>query len=231
MRCRKVRSYLSAYCSVELSDKDRLSVSEHISTCPACRKEAVMYASIKNARHELEQFKVGDDFNTKLLNRIAQERFAETRTKAYLPRREPRLVWTKLVPALVTACFVLVASVYVLSPEMKRGTGSADSGTLLLDNSYLTVLPTNNPNMAVAMNHSWSLNDQLDRAERVSAISNALTQMDGFDWHGYSSGLRQVSLNAGYHVPYVSNYFKMRPVVRIYGSPDASTVKEVTRVY
>jgi len=190
-----------------------------------------MYASIKNARHDLEQLKVSDDFNTKLLNRIAQERFAETRTKAYLPRREPRLVWTKLVPAVVTTCLVIVASFYVLSPDVRQNSGIADSQAPALDNSYLTVLPTNNPNMAVAMDRSWSLNDQLDRVERVSAISDALTQMDGFGWHGYSSGLRQVSQDAGFHIPYVPDYFKMRPVVRIYGSPDASTVKEVSRVY
>jgi len=190
-----------------------------------------MYASIRNARHEVEQYKVGDDFNTKLLNRIAQERFAETRTKAYLPRPAPRLAWTKVVPALATACLVLVASVYVLPPEMKRNAGVADSGSSLLDDSYLTVLPTNNPNMAVAMDRGWSLNDQLDRAERISAISSALTQIDGLGWQDYTAGLRQVSQEAGYHFPYVPSYFKMRPVVRIYGLPDASTVKEVTRVY
>lgn len=231
MRCRKVRSYLSAYSSEELSDEDRLAVSEHISTCPGCRKEAVMYASVRNARRELSQLGVSDDFNTKLLNRIAQERFAETRTKAYLPHHAPRLAWTKLVPALATACLVLVTSIYVLSPQENRDAGTAGSGSRLLDDSYLTVLPTNNPNMAVPMARSWSLNDQLERAERVSIISNSLTRMDGFDWHGYSSGLRLVSQDAGYHIPYVPDYFKMRPVVRIYGLPDAATVKEVTRVY
>jgi hypothetical protein len=81
------------------------------------------------------------------------------------------------------------------------------------------------------MDQGWSLSDHLARAERVSQISSSMTQLNGMDWQRYSSGLRQVSVDAGSRIPYVPNYFKIRPVVRVYGHPAAASVKEVTGVY
>ena len=80
MRCRKARSYLSAYCNDELTDRTRLAVSDHLSTCSTCRKEEAIYRSMISSGAEIEGLKVDDDFNTRLLNRSAQERFAQTRT-------------------------------------------------------------------------------------------------------------------------------------------------------
>ncbi len=231
MRCRKVRSYLSAYCSDELEGRYRLAISEHLSTCSTCRKEAAIYNSLMKSRSEIGDLKVSDDFNAKLLNRIAQERFAETRTRAYLPRTAPKIVWGKAVPALATACLVLFVSVVVFSPGLREDAGLSTSSTGGLDDSYLTVQPTNNPNLTVNMDQGWSLSDHLARAERVSQISSSMTQLNGMDWQRYSSGLRQVSVDAGSRIPYVPNYFKIRPVVRVYGDPAATSVKEVTGVY
>lgn len=231
MRCRKVRSCLSAYCNDELSGSDRLAIAEHLSTCSACRKEAAIYNSINENRSEISELKVSNDFNVNLLNRIAQERFAETRTKAYLPRTAPRVVWGRAIPAFVTACLVLVVSVVMLTPGAKQGIVPGASDSRSLSDAYLTVQPTTNPNLTVNLDQGWSLADQLARVERVSVISNRLSRADGFDWDDYSSGLRQASSHAGYRAPYAPNYYQVRPVVRIYGLPGASSVKEVTKVY
>lgn len=102
MHCRKVRSLLSAACSDELDSRQQAVVKDHLVSCPSCRKEASYYSSLRLAARELPKRTPSEDFNTRLLNRIAQERFQETRTRAYLPRRAPRLTWRTLAPVLVT---------------------------------------------------------------------------------------------------------------------------------
>ncbi len=231
MRCRKVRSYLSAYCNDELSGRNRLAVSEHLSTCSTCRKEEAFYKSLSDARSEIGELRVSDDFNTELLNRIARERFAETRTEAFLPKSAPRVTWGQLVPVVVTACLVLFISIVAVSPELKQDVGLMSSTTRALDDSYLTVQPVNNPNLTVPMHSSWSLNDELARVERVNTLTSSMTSSNGFDPVGYSSGVRQVTSQASYRVPYMPDYFRVRPVVRVYGLPTGSAVQEGMKVY
>ena len=231
MRCRKVRSYLSAYCNNELSESGRLSVSEHLSTCSSCRKEAAIYISLNKARSETERLKVSDDFNANLLNRIAQERFAETRTQAYLPSTAPRIVWGRAIPAFVTACLVIVVSAVVFSPGIRDNIGVISTASNNMDDSYLTAQPTNNPNLTVNLDHRWSFSDQLARAERLSQLSHSMTEKSGSNWNVYSTNMRQVVTNTVYQIPYVPDYFRIRPVVRVYGAPSTTSDKEVTRVY
>jgi len=226
-----VRSYLSAYCNNELSESGRLSVSEHLSTCSSCRKEAAIYISLNKARSETERLKVSDDFNAKLLNRIAQERFAETRTQAYLPNTAPRLFWGRAIPAFVAACLVIVVSVAVFSPGVRDNIDIMSTGPSNMDDSYLTAQPTNNPNLVVNLDRRWSFSDQLARAERLSQLSHSMTEQAGSHWNVYSPNTTLVSLNTAYKIPYVPDYFRIRPVVRVYGNPSTSSVKEATRVY
>ena len=231
MRCRKVRSCLSAYCNNELSESGRLAISEHLSTCSSCRKEAAIYVSLSKARSETERLTVSDDFNAKLLNRIEQERFAETRTQAYLPRTAPRLSWGRAIPAFVAACLVIVVSVAVFSPGMHDNGGVMYTVSKDMDDSYLTAQPTNNPNMTVKLHDRWSFSEQLARAERLSQLSSSMTEQSGLDWNAHMTSIRQASTGTAYRIPYVPDYFRIRPVVRVYGIPATTSGKEVTRVY
>ena len=112
MRCRKVRSFLSAYCNDELTGRKRLAVREHLSTCCDCRREEAFYGSMKTAAGELPGLSVSADFNPQLLNRIARERFAETRTRAFLPRRAPIVSWSRAVPILAIVPVLALAAAY-----------------------------------------------------------------------------------------------------------------------
>ncbi|MEW6413493.1 MAG: hypothetical protein AB1483_13640 [Candidatus Zixiibacteriota bacterium] len=203
-------------------------MSEHLSTCSACRKEEAFYKSLLDVRSEIPQFKVSDDFNAKLLNRVAQERFAQTRTEAYLPKTAPRVTWGQLVPVVATACLVLFISIVAISPEIKQGVGLTSSSTRELDDSYLTVQPVNNPNLAVPMHRGWSLNDELARVERVNTLTSSMTSANSFE---PVSGMRQVTSQTAYHAPYVPDYFRVRPVIRVYGLPAGSSVQEGAKVY
>lgn len=183
MRCRKVRSLLSAASFDELGARQQAAVREHTAGCPSCRKEASYYASIKQAVGELPGRGLSDDFNTRLLNRIAEERFAETRTKAYLPKPAPRFAWRLLAPVTATVALLAVAVVSMYSPSERPShpfvsTTSAQPGHI--DDSYLTVQPLHNPNMTVGLNGAWSLDQQMARAEKLERISSQLTNRYGF---------------------------------------------------
>ena len=82
MRCRKARSLTSAYSNDELTSRKLTSLRGHLANCAACRQEAALIRSIRLASPTLQSEPLSDDFNQKLLNRIAHERFAETRSSS-----------------------------------------------------------------------------------------------------------------------------------------------------
>ncbi|MDH4155668.1 MAG: zf-HC2 domain-containing protein [candidate division Zixibacteria bacterium] len=229
MRCRKARSYLSAYCNDELTDRRRLAVNEHLSTCSSCRKEEAFQRSLRLAEKQLPRLAVSNDFNTRLLNRIAAERFAETRTKAYLPKRAPVLAWSKVVPAAAMTLVFLVMGVITFLPDKNGDPGYIAAGDAATsDNRYLTVQPVNNPNMTINLDKDWSLNAQLARAERINRISDRITPAGSF---GLASNVTQVSSRSIRPLPYVDHYFQVRSVVRIYKSTETSSAEEDLKTY
>ncbi len=181
MRCRKARSLLSAACFDELGNRQQAAIREHLAACPACRKEASYYSSIKQGVGEMPSETLSDSFNNRLLNRIAQERFVETRSKAYLPRRAPRFNRRLLVPALATAALVAVVAVNSYQPDRPQSFSLAVAEAPgHIDDSYLTVQPTDNPNVTVGLKNSWRLDEQLAKTERLQQISRNLTNRYGF---------------------------------------------------
>ncbi len=235
MRCRKVRSFLSAYCHDELNSRRRLTMSEHLLTCSACRREEDIYRQMAEASEQLPSLEITHDFNTKLLNRIAQERFAETRTKAYLPKAAPLLVWRRLAPVVLTACLAVFAVISLVPNDDGSSPMLAGDQTNLgtsndLNDSYLTVQPTTNPRMTVNMEKNWSLDRQFARAERIREISNSIIPAGSFGGQQYQLTSSSRSLT-GQPVPYLLNQHLMRPVVKIYVLPQSTTRQEGSKPY
>ncbi len=222
MRCRKVRSLLSAACSDELDARQHASVREHVADCPSCKREYAYYSSIREAGREISDAPVSDDFNARLLNRIAEERFAETRTKAYLPKRAPQFQWRSLVPVAVVAGLLAVVTLNVYQPEPPVSTvGRTASALSHMDDAYLTAQPSGNPNVTVAMEDSWTLNQKLARTERLDQISRRLTSNRMF-MNQLTGGTRVPGLGL---VPVQGRYLQMpRITYRIYwvGVPGGS---------
>lgn len=215
MRCRKVRSLLSAACSDELGGRQLAAVREHLVSCPSCRKESAYYSSIGQATREMPREALSDDFNTRLLNRIAQERFAETRTRAYLPKPAPRFRWRLLAPMAMTAALVTVVAVnlYVPKQPMMQVMPTSEVPSYIND-SYLTAQPTNNPNFTVGLEKNWTLDQHLARMEKLEQISRRLTSSCGFGVQHLTSG----TLARGQVQPPAIGIFFQRsqPVFRIY---------------
>ncbi|MEA2030501.1 MAG: zf-HC2 domain-containing protein [candidate division Zixibacteria bacterium] len=219
MRCRKVRSYLSAYCGDELSGRRKLAVSEHLAACAECRRAEADYRSLIEAGSQLSTVDVSENFNAKLLNRVARERFAETRTKAYLPRKAPVVRWTTVVaPIAVTASLIFAFLMVGFQP----GTDNFDPGTARnTDNSYLTAQPVKNPNMTnSSMQKDWSLTSQMARADRLDRMSQRIVERIRANSIPSTTGLTNVSATANQPAPWNQTFYRIRPVVRIYQTPD-----------
>jgi hypothetical protein len=238
MRCRKVRSFLSAYCHDELNSRRKLAMSEHLLTCSACRREEDIYQQMADSSGQLASVEISDGFNTRLLNRIAQERFAETRTQAYLPKAAPLFSWKRVAPVMLTACLAMFA-VISLTPNDDGSSPmiAADdaSQTILgsdgdLDDLYLTVQPTTNPHMTVNMEKNWSLDRQFARAERIREISNSIIPAGSFGGQQYQLTSSRSHL-MGRPVPYLLNQYRVVPVVKIYVRPQSTTRQEGNKPY
>ena len=231
MRCQKVRSYLSAYCNGELTGRKRLVIDEHLSDCAGCRKEEAIYYSLNNVKTDIGSLKVSDKFNDALLNRIAQERFAETRTKAYMPSRPPVLTWGRVLPSVITAMLAVVVTAFVMQPDttpvptQQFASVMPNSSGKQLDDSYMYVTPIDNPNMTINLNKNWSLNEQMRRAERVQNISNNLTNAGSFA-SPQNSTLASVQTRKQCPIPFDVSYYHVRPVYKVYIVPNTNNVKE-----
>ncbi len=230
MRCRKVRSFLSAYCRDELEGRQRRRVSDHLLACRSCRTQEAAFRNLNSAAGEMSSLSVSKDFNQKLLQRVAQERFAETRTRAYLPKEAPLFMWRKLVPIAVTACVAVLAIITTLTPVMDKGGAEYASHGGAVDD-YMTVQPVHNPNMTVALKDDWSLENQMAKTERINRISNTVIPASSFALPHNAGGLTTLTSSGNRPVPFVANYYRVRPVVRIYVGSQKSSDKEGTHAY
>ena len=94
-----------------------------------------------------------------------------------------------------------------------------------LDDSYLTAQPKYKKTSQTANLHkNWSLNEELAKVDRVNRISNLLTNNGG----GYFSvgNNHLASNNSLSHLPYATNFYRMRPVFKIYIKTDKLHIRE-----
>jgi len=179
MRFRKIRSYLSAFSNDELSDRKQERVRERLAGSEALRREEAIYRSIRDGCRELPKENVSNEFNARLLDRIARERFAETRSRAYLPRTSVPRAWGKLVPALATVATLLVVGINFVGIPGSREQGTTGV-SYTSDDAYKTVSAEHNPNMRAGAPRKVSLPDMIAIVDRADQISNMLTASSQF---------------------------------------------------
>lgn len=233
MRCRKARSCLSAFCNGELGERQAALIREHLADCPVCRAEAQAVSTVMVSRKQMPTLRVSGDFNSRLLHRIAQERFAETRTQAFLPHRAPVIGWGRLatVSAATLLIFVVAGFGYFSWHEGGSDSRFAGSGStsgrysLGSDDSYLTAQPVGNGGN-VALTSGWSFRDQLAKVERLNRLTSHLTDRGGFATSHLASSQ---TLATGMPVVNVGN--RVIPSVRVYQTVTAGSTGEGARTY
>jgi hypothetical protein len=135
------------------------------------------------------------------------------------------------VPAVAAACLVVVVTMMSFGPLDNQGSPGLADGSVRVDDSYLTVQPVHNPNMAANLNKNWSFDGQMAQAERINRISSSLSGNRTFDAYGSAGGLTRVSSASTDPVPFVKNYYRIRPVIRVYIQSGSSSGTEVNKGY
>lgn len=236
MRCRRVRSFLSAYCNGELSGTRQRAVVHHLDSCPECRREEQIYRELALAKDKLERPTVSSDFNTRLLNRIAEERYQETRKKAYMPKEAPAFGMRTIVSVSAMACLVL-AFVFAggLSPFMTPDKAPVMAGaeTALdagMDDRYLTVQPSPDHVLAQHVDQQWEFNRQMGRATRIRNYMNQLAGSNNdFGNIGrlpFQGGFILIQQNGQTFIAPLG-----QPVIRNYITPQTDAVREVQETF
>lgn len=214
MRCRKVRSFLSAYCNGETSPGVSAEIKHHLDECNGCRREENVLKSMKQLVSDLPKIDTSDDFTSKLFAKIGQEGFAEKRTKAYLPKRVPLFGVARLATAASVAVIVLTLGIsfnlgdkllFPNSPQMAT-VPTVDNG--FADDLYLTVQPTDNP----LLNEHKSVSRMIEQYNRWREYSRTLRTNSGAEhFLGGDPSITMVSAQSDSR----SNII-VRPVVKSY---------------
>lgn len=215
MRFRKARSFLSAYCSGELTGRKQEKVREQLARSESLRREEALFKSIKKACRELPLEKISDDFNARLLDRVARERFAETRTQAYMPKAAPAFSWWRAVPVTVTTVLALFMAAYLFVPMGEESGVHMADGSGNLDDSYLTVQPDHNPNIVCGFGQRVSLPELMAKVDRADEISNFLTSGRGFGEVDRTGGANWNASQARTPLPYNRYHYTVRQVYRV----------------
>ncbi len=168
MHCRRVRSFLSAYSKGELSEKRSRAIADHLRDCPSCRSEESAAREIDVTLSNMSSARVSSDFNARLLDRIAKERFSETRSRAYLPKkRVPVVNLTRMGAVVAAACFVFA---FIFAGGINTIVPNNDQNQIAesvpLNNDYQTVQPKS---------EHWVFKEQLQRATRIKNLMNRVT--------------------------------------------------------
>ncbi len=171
----------------------------------------------------MTQVKVSADFNARLMDRLAQERFSETRSKAYLPKkRVPVVSLTRISAVVAAACFVFAfifaGGIEKFLTPTERPT-IAETADPLLNDDYQTVQP---------QSEHWVFKDQLQRATRIKSMMQRLSGESQFNiLTGQQTGGNYNRL----WVPIPREFFRMQPgTFQMYNGtmmPETTMVREV----
>jgi len=216
MRCRKVRSCLSAYCRGELTPEVAGDITRHVDACPSCRREAEAFRAVNRMLTQQPPIKTGDEFSARLFARIAGENFAEKRSRAYLPGRIPLWGASRLAVVAATAVVVLLVGAGInmsqfeglSSVPLALSTSTTPGGS---DNDlYLTVQPTNNPLLNTQKSVSRMV-QQYNRWRELSRVIRSHSGAEQFMGNG-ATAVMASSRNGSDPV----NIIRIRPVVKNY---------------
>ncbi len=230
MRCQKVRSCLSAFCNGELTGRRFSTVSDHLAICSGCRAEEQNYRSLLKVGQAVNSYRVSDGFNNRLLDRIAHERFAETRSKAYFPKPAPSIIIRRVIPIALTVILVVAVVITNYAPDSNSLPGSLAIGNVQSDDAYRTAQPIDNPNLTGTLRKGWTLDEQLARSDRISRILQKPTFDIPFDNY-YRGNAYNVSTSSSRPVPYVDGYYRIQPVITVFGTTASNANKEAEVTY
>ena len=119
-----------------------MALGDHLANCKSCGQDYQNFRWIIRSSTEMKSFPVSEGFSNRLLDRIAHERFAETRTKALLPKPAPSFLVRRLLPAFATAALIVFVGINYFSTENNAGSNmTRANSSQSVNDSYLTAQP------------------------------------------------------------------------------------------
>ena len=207
MRCQRVRSFLSAYCKGELTEKRSGAIAVHLEDCPGCCDEETAYREMYKSVGQLSCCPVSDDFNSQLLKRVADERFKETRTKAYIPKKIPVVTFNRLAPVFAAACFIF-AFIFSGGTELFINSSEGPEYTATeLNESYKDILPEKDHILNPKPGSEWAFSKEVARATRINGLMNQMASQNSF---GSLASSRQNNYQSSFRVR------QFPPMIRTY---------------
>lgn len=215
MRCRKVRSFLSAYCREETGLDLSAKIKEHLTECSSCRREEAAYKSMNRLVTGLPRQGVSDEFTARLFEKIGQEGFAEKRSRAYFPKRIPRFGMARLAAVASVAVIILAMGIGLhvgnvfLAPNGGQMTGPTGHMANISDDRYLTAQPEDNP----FLNEHKSVSKMVAQYSRWREFSQQLRDNAGV---GQMLDAQNVAFASSRAVNGMNSRITVRPVVKDY---------------
>lgn len=121
MDCRKARYCLVVSFDSPLDKADQKDLTYHLKDCRACRHEAFYYRELFVAEKQLEEYKVSDGFNERLISRIRMHE-----AKAHWPERHksagrsPKPRWQRVVAPALFAAAAVFSFVFFLPDDVTK---------------------------------------------------------------------------------------------------------------
>lgn len=207
MRCQRVRSFLSAYCKGELTEKRSGAIAVHLEGCPQCCHEEAAYRDMNKSVGQLSCCTVSDDFNSQLLKRVADERFKETRTKAYIPKKIPVVTLNRLAPVFAAACFIFA---FIFTGGTNLFIGESETTAYVatdLNESYKDIQPETDHVLSHPTTGEWAFSKEVARATRINGL---MSKMAGRNSFGSLASSRQNSYQSSFRAR------QFPPMIRTY---------------
>lgn len=112
MDCQEIKKLIPVYLDKELEPQESQQVREHLSGCPVCQKELEAFEESWAMLGELDEVRPEPGFVGRFWTRLAleqswQERISEAVRNGLFQKR--------LVPALATACIVVIVGSFALN--------------------------------------------------------------------------------------------------------------------
>ena len=116
MDCQEIKKLIPAYLDKELGPQESQQVREHLSGCPGCQKEREAFEESWAMLGELDEVRPEPGFVGRFWTRLALERSWQERVSEAVKNG---LFNKRLVPALATACIVVIVGSFTLNNYLR----------------------------------------------------------------------------------------------------------------
>ena len=181
-KCTEITELLSAYSDNELTDKDKLSVEEHLAACENCSALLEIYREISISVDE-SGAPVPDALRIGVMNRIRSENIPAEKEIKKKKWWQHQVILTRLAP--IAACLVVVLLVWQFSGNMFSLNEAAPMAAPMMDTMPSVAdsapAPADAP-AAAEFDYVWNEDDGMAEESEVIMPAEAAGGVDSYEY-------------------------------------------------